>query len=206
MRQGERTDLAADGGKVSQEGAADLLGVSKGTVQRCKVRDFKFSEVRKFASPLDHHPLRAEHQERDEQRHGGHIARDVPRGVVHALNPLRRRMTIAHRPAHGAQNVILVGLEPSTFADEIVKVDVDLAALAAAADSFRHACFGRIISPWWTKAAMVRGTDQLPMSNAGSPARAVAEAPVATPAAAAGAAGPRVGAKRRRRSPAPRRR
>jgi hypothetical protein len=141
MRQGERTDLAADGGRVSQEGAADLLGVSKGTVQRCKVRDFKFSEVRKFASPLDHHPLRAEHQERDEQRHGGHIARDVPRGVVHALNPLCRRMTIAHRPAHGAQNVILVGLEPSTFADEIVKVDVDLAALAAAADSFRHACW-----------------------------------------------------------------
>jgi hypothetical protein len=112
--------------RVSQEGAADLLGVRKGTVQRCKVRDLKFSEVRKFASPLDHHPLRAEHQERDEQRHGGHIARDVPRGVVHALNPLRRRMTIAHRPAHGAQNVILVGLEPSTFADEIVKVDVDL--------------------------------------------------------------------------------
>lgn len=117
-------------------------------------------------------------------------------------------MTIAHRPAHGAQNVILVGLEPSTFADEIVKVDVDLAALAAAADSFRHAC-------WQDHLALVdegrhvRGTDQLPMWNAGSPARAVAEAPAATPAAAAGAAGPRVGAKnaeRRRRSPAPRRR
>jgi hypothetical protein len=194
--------------RVSQEGAADLLGVRKGTVQRCKVRDFKFSEVRKFASPLDHHPLRAEHQERDEQRHGGHIARDVPRGVVHALNPLRRRMTIAHRPAHGAQNVILVGLEPSTFADEIVKVDWTSPPwppprIASAMPA------GRIISPWWTKTAMVRGTDQLPMSNAGSPARTVAEAPVATPAAAAGVAGPRVGAKnaeRRRRSPAPRRR
>jgi hypothetical protein len=47
-------------------------------------------------------------------------------------------MTIAHRPAHRAHDVILIGLEPPLFADEIVKVDVDLAALAAGADGFRE--------------------------------------------------------------------
>jgi hypothetical protein len=34
MRQGERTDLTADSGKVSLDDTADLLGVSNGTVQR----------------------------------------------------------------------------------------------------------------------------------------------------------------------------